>query len=59
MKRTLIFSKRLTVEQGVAIIPISFFYSNGVSNAKNISMYFAKIEVTFQQGAGRLSDICI
>jgi methionine transaminase len=51
------FSKRLTIEHGVATIPISVFYGNGVSNAKIVRMCFAKTEGTLQQAAERLSKI--
>jgi methionine transaminase len=51
------FSKRLTIEHGVATIPISVFYGNGVSNAKIIRVCFAKTEETLKQAAERLSRI--
>jgi methionine transaminase len=51
------FSKRLTIEHGVATIPISVFYGNGVSNAKIVRMCFAKTEETLQQAAEQLSKI--
>jgi methionine transaminase len=51
------FAKRLTIEHGVATIPISVFYGNGVSNAKIVRMCFAKTEDTLQQAAERLSKI--
>jgi methionine transaminase len=51
------FSKRLTIEHGVATIPISVFYGNGVSNAKIVRMCFAKTEETLQQAAEKLNRI--
>jgi methionine transaminase len=51
------FSKRLTIEHGVATIPISVFYGNGVSNAKIVRMCFAKTEDTLKQAAEKLNRI--
>jgi methionine transaminase len=50
-------SKKLTIEHGVATIPISVFYSNGISNANIVRICFAKTEETLQQAAERLCKI--
>ena len=51
------FCKRLTIEHGVATIPISVFYGNGASNAKIVRLCFAKTEDTLKQAAEKLNRI--
>ncbi len=50
------FVRRLTMEHGVAAIPVSVFYSGGHS-ARLIRLCFAKHEDTLAQAAERLSRI--
>ncbi len=47
------FAKKLTIEAGVATVPVSAFYKNG-SNDKFIRFCFAKREETLQAAAERL-----
>jgi methionine aminotransferase len=47
------FAKKLTIEAGVATVPVSAFYKNG-SNDKFIRFCFAKKEETLQAAAERL-----
>ncbi len=48
----IVFAQRLTIEHGVAAIPVSVFYSNG-EDARLIRLCFAKSEATLAQ-AGEL-----
>ena len=47
------FAERLTIDGGVATIPLSPFYKNG-SDEKIIRFCFAKKESTLQEAANRL-----
>jgi methionine transaminase len=48
------FAKKLTIENGVAVIPVSAFYSNQIDE-KIIRICFAKTEKTILDAAERLS----
>jgi methionine aminotransferase len=50
------FCKRLTIEHGVAAIPISTFYENG-KDLKLIRFCFAKDDATLEAAASRLNKI--
>lgn len=50
------FAKKITREFGVATIPLSSFYKNGLDN-KVLRFCFAKKEETLLQAAGRLRDV--
>lgn len=50
------FCRRLTMEYGVAAIPLSVFYSNK-TDLKKIRFCFAKKEETLQEAAGKLCRI--
>jgi methionine aminotransferase len=50
------FCRRLTIEKGVAAIPVSVFNSSG-SDSKVIRFCFAKTEETLTQAAKRLRDL--
>jgi methionine aminotransferase len=51
------FSRRLTVEHGVATIPISVFYRTPPA-AKLVRFCFAKREATLDEAARRLEGLC-
>ncbi|HZV43739.1 MAG TPA: methionine aminotransferase [Saprospiraceae bacterium] len=50
-----VFAERMTIDGGVATIPLSPFYKNG-SNEKIIRFCFAKKESTLQEAANRLRN---
>ena len=50
------FARRLTIEYGVAAIPVSVFYSNGMDE-RIIRLCFAKDEEILAEGARRLARL--
>ena len=50
------YAKRLTIENGVASIPVSVFYQRGIDN-KLLRFCFAKDDNTLEQAAERLNKI--
>ncbi|HEU4616708.1 MAG TPA: pyridoxal phosphate-dependent aminotransferase [Gammaproteobacteria bacterium] len=51
------FARRLTVEHGVAVIPISVFYDEPIENARLVRFCFAKENATLDAAAKRLADV--
>lgn len=50
------FAKRLTIEKGIAAIPISVFYNNKTDN-KILRFCFAKNQKTLEMAAEKINDI--
>jgi methionine aminotransferase len=50
------FAERLTIEHGVAVIPVSVFYSGG-TDQRVVRVCFAKTEETLAQAAARLRQV--
>lgn len=50
------FAKKLTIEKGIAAIPISVFYNNKTDN-KILRFCFAKNEKTLEMAAEKINDI--
>ncbi len=51
------FARRLTIEHGVAVIPISVFYAEPPAEARLVRLCFAKEDATLRAAAARLVDV--
>ncbi len=51
------FARRLTIEHGVAVIPISVFYAEPPEGARLVRFCFAKEDATLRAAAERLANV--